>query len=264
MKPLACIKELENVEEYYDFVQQLQSFTSFPSTQKDKDGIFIVLRLTTTGKWRKMRLGIAYSKEQSGNNLTCFFLDADQRLVRATVDGDPNQRYNFLDRESMIVGCVYLLTTRLQTKRFFLTAFPFHLQLAREILQQPAYLPSFFLGILTPNNVLTNGLAVEPNIVISVEKDEIIGRRGLGSGVGIFSTVDTVFHPAVPVDTAVEGSLQIPANITTQFSIQPVPLDTYLVFQITAVGNQNNIVTVSQVNGRVVYNPAFPTVVDSF
>ena len=262
MKSLACIKELQNVEEYYDFVQQLQSFDTFPPTEQDKDGLFIVLRLTTTGKLRKMRLGIAYTKEQLGQNLICLTLDAKNNLQRATVNGDPNKRYNFMDRESMIVGCVYLLTTRTNTKTFLLTAFPLQLDIARTILQSPHYLPTFHLGPLTPNTVTTTGESTEPNVLIRIQKYTIVGGRGrgLGSGVAITSTVSTTVNDAVPVDPNIPGSLQIPTNVTSDFLFDPVPLNTYLVFQIPAVGNQNNIVTVSLVGGQTVFNPSLPVV----
>lgn len=260
MKSLACIKELQNVEEYYDFVQQLQALSAFPPTEQDKDGLFIVLKLKSTGKLRKMRLGIAYAKEQQGQNLTCFTLDANNNLQRATVNGDPNKRYNFLDRESMVVGCVYLLTTRTNTKAFFLTAFPLQLDIARTILRSPGYLPTFFLGPLTPNTVSTTGQSTEPNVVIRIQKNKIVGGRGLGSGVAVTSTVSTTVNNAVPVDPSVPGSLQIPANVTSEILYDPVPLNTYLALQISAVGNQNNIVTVSLVDGQTIFNPPIPVV----
>ena len=96
--------------------------------------------------------------------------------------------------------------------------------------------------------------------MIRIQKNKIVGGRGLGSGVAVTSTVSTTVNDAVPVDPSVPGSLQIPANVTSEFLYDPVPLNTYLALQINAVGNQNNIVTVSLVDGQTVFNPPIPVI----
>jgi len=259
MPLLSCILDLQNVEEYYDFVQQLQAFTSYPPIEENKDGVFIVLKLTTTRKLRKMRLGLAYTKEVNASNLSCYTFDSKNQLTRATTS---NGRYNFLNNECIIVGCVYFLTSFSQNKKFFLTGFPLQLEITRKIVQNPSYLPTFYYGLLNTynNTVRTDGKRVEPNILVTIRNETIAGTLGVGSGVGISVLDSSVVNDAVPVDTSQPGSLQIPANLTLYYTIIPVPLGTYLVFQIPVIGDQNNIVTVVKVGGQTLFNPPFPVV----
>jgi len=44
---LGNIKELQNPNEYYEFVKQLQGLTSFPKTSEDPSGIYIVRKIST-------------------------------------------------------------------------------------------------------------------------------------------------------------------------------------------------------------------------
>ena len=258
MPLLSCIPDLQNVEEYYDFVQQLQTFTSYPPIEENKDGVFIVQKLTTTGKLRKMRLGLAYTKEMNASNLSCYTFDSKNQLRRATTsDG----RYNFLHNECIIVGCVYFLTSFSLGKKFFLTGFPLQLEIARKIVQNPSYLPTFYYGLLNTynNTVRTDGKTVEPNILVTIRNEKIVGSLNVGSGVGVSVLESSVVNAAVPVDTSQPGSLQIPANLTLDYTITPVQIGTYLVFQIPVIGDQNNI-TVVKVGGQTLFNPPFPVV----
>ena len=82
-----------------------------------------------------------------------------------------------------------------------------------------------------------------------------------GSGVGLTKTISRETRPAIPVDTSTnQGSLQYPEYRNRNLQIRPVPVDEYQVFQILAVGNQNNILVVTKINEETLFNPPIPVV----
>ena len=207
---------------------------------------------------RKMRLGIGYNKENDNFNIACYRLDEKNNLQVATL-GD--ERYNVLNREAVIVGCVYYHRNRNNSRYFLLTAFPFDLEIAREILQYENPLPALYVP--SNLNIVRSDNNDPPNIYI--RRDTITETTNnineFGSGVGLTKTISSETRPAIPVDTSTNpGSLQYPEYRNRNLQIRPVPVDEYQVFQILAVGNQNNILVVTKINEETLFNPPIPVV----
>jgi len=257
MKSVKCIPDIKNTDEYHEFVQILQKRTSYPPIRKTKYGVFIVLELSN-GQERKMRLGIGYNKENDNSNLSCWRFDEKDNLERATL-GD--ERYNVLNREAVIVGCVYYHRNQNNSRNFFLTAFPFDLEIAREILQYENVLPALYVP-LSVNTVKADNND-PPNTYLNhyTVTETTNNINEFGSGVGLTKTISSETRPAIPVDTSTNpGSLQYPEYRNTKLQIRPVPVDEYQVFQIKAVGNQNNILVVTKINEETLFNPPIPVV----
>lgn len=128
-----------------------------------------------------------------------------------------------------------------------LTAFPFDLEIAREILQYDNPLPALYVP-LSANTVRSDNND-PPNIYLNHDTvtETTNNINEWGSGVGLTKTISSETIPAIPVDTSTNpGSLQYPEYRNRNLQIRPVPVDEYQVFQIVAVGNQNNVLVVTK------------------
>jgi len=237
-KCLKKILEIQNSNEYYEFVKQLQTLSAFPTTRENEEGIFIVRKISTG--CRKMKLGLAYNKEQNGGNLACYTIDNTNNLVRAvTPDGS---RYNVLDHEGVTVGFVSLLKANIGIHTFYLTVFPIQVDITRKILKNPTWVPEItYTGktvtSLTSSSTNPDNANVNINIVTTV-------GNGIGSGIGLTKLISQSSNSAKPVtyDPIIKQySLQIPQNASATINITPIPLNSYYVFQSIMIGNQRNL-----------------------
>lgn len=152
-------KPLQNLMEYYEFVQKLQKLTSFPnkfSIKKskmhmtmpywaaDKTGVYFYNKLSS-GETRKLKLGIALNKEKSNYNLACYQLDDKNNIVRAK---DSNGSYYVvLDHEMTICAEFGLFREFNKTSdpkaqgvnTVFATVFPLQIKIAQAILKNKSW-----------------------------------------------------------------------------------------------------------------------------
>jgi hypothetical protein len=251
---LSEINDLQNPEEYYEFVKQLQNFNSFPETYEDRTGIYIVLKIKA-GK-RKMKLGLGILKEQNNYNISCYKVNLQDNLERA-VEGD--RRFNFLDHEIAIMGLVTLMREFFVTPEsqgvnaFWITVFPLQLDIARKILNRPDWIPvTLYKGGILPRVVTTNNDVTSMNVKINI--DETFGQ-GNGSGFGLTKRLETKIIEAIPVKK--EGSnfsLQVPQKRYTKFEVTPLNINDYNCFQVQMIGNQRNVWPISNLGKKLLFD----------
>jgi len=253
-----CLKkiyELQTANEYFEFVKKLQRFTSFPQTYMDNSGIYIVLKLSNNIK-RKMKLGITYIKEQNGFNLSCYKVDPTNKIILANTTSGGN--YVALDHESVISGMVTLLDSYFSTPSAQgLHIFPLQLDIARAILKNPNYNPDvLYKGQNTATVKSTSLNPTKANITININTSTSIG---VGSGLGeLYYTIENNPTPAIPVtDTDNIFTLQSPQNTFSSFNVNPLPLNSYNVFQIAFVGDQRNSWNITLQNNKTVMDFPF-------
>lgn len=251
---LSEINDFQTPEEYYEFVKQLQELKSFPQTYEDKTGIYIVRKIKT-GK-RKMKMGLGFLKEQNNFNISCYKINAQNDLERATLG---NSRYNFLQNEICIMGEVTLLRDFFPVpdgqgiNAFWITVFPLQLELARKILKKPEWIPvTTYKGGLSTNVRATTSNPNDTNVQIDIVDVE---GKGKGSGFGLTTRVEPKIREAIPVKQ--EGStfsLQIPKNVFSEIDVTGLEINAYNCFQVQMVGNQRNVWPVSNVGRKLTFD----------
>lgn len=247
---LNSILELQNVNEYHEFVQQLQLLNQFPKTNEDDSGIYIILTISTGV--RKMKLGQAWIKEQNGFNLNCYQFDSNNNLIIAA---DNNTSYNVLDNESVIVGMVSLLINRKETPKsqakhqFLLTAFPVQLDIARKIQNNKNWVPTTFFNDPSPTTrYMPKQLTSLSSNTNNIDSTTINGS-GSGSGIALVTN-----SSIIPSTSSIDG------HINRNVTVKPLPLNSYKVFQIPFIGNQRNAQLITKQNGRSVIDGELLTI----
>ena len=270
------ITDIKDSGEYLEYVKQLQRLTQFPDmlgasssiptdnfwTESKKDGkVYLASKLKSTNQWRKVEMGIGLPKEQDRNNLALSTIDDNNNFVRAVeLDGG---RYVFTDNEAaiMLMDGLYkqhfASVTSQGTHTIFSTIFTMHEAVAQKILNVAGWSSS------AKHKGLDNYTvgASAGYIAINFTKVNHINRKlGVGSGVGTTKTVSTVTTAAVPSSHKVDATVDVDGNIThsihksqtkeTTYTTDFVDKEVYSCFQVAAVGNQQNMVWISNVDGN--------------
>lgn len=290
------IKTLQNVSEYYDFIKSLQTLTSFPGKynykkhtwmpywKADKTGVYIINKLSSSGKVRKFKLAIALLKEEANLNLACYKIDNDNNIMRARdVDGN---FYVVLDHEMCICGDIGLFREFFKTptvqglNAVFLTVFPMQISIARLILKDNKWSPNvrYRGGILYANvgvdgdmfssdinsidvkNFDDSKLGLSMNIEYNRMNDNNT-QVGTGSGIGIVKdkfVKEIVKDPPQNVSILEEELYSLrPTVVFTENDIDPLPVGAYDVFQVAFLGNDKNMRIISNSekdNGKLIFD----------
>jgi len=247
---LSSVSELQNVNEYHEFVQQLQALNKFPPTIEDNSGIYIVLNISTG--FRKMKLGQAWIKEQSGFNLICQQFDSNNNLIIAS---DKNGTFSALDNESVIIGMVSLLVNNKKSSKsqaihqFLLTAFPIQLDIARKIQNNKKWVPTTFFNDPSPTTrYMHKEITSTSNNTNNIDSTTINGS-GSGSGIALITN-----NSIIPSTSSIDG------HINRDVTVKPLPLNSYKVFQIPFIGQHRNMQLMTKHNGRSVIDSDLLTI----
>lgn len=271
------IKDIKDSGEYLEYVKQLQLLTKFPDmlgetstiptdnfwTKSKKDGkVYLASKLKSINQWRKVEMGICLPKEQDRNNLALSKIDDNNNFVRA-VEADGG-RYVLTDAEAtiMLMDGIYkqhfATVTSPGTHTVFNTVFTMHEAVAQTILNNAEWKSiSKHKGL----NNYTVGANSGGNLVLNYTKVNTINIKiGVGSGVGTTKTVSTVTTPTVPSKHLANAVPDADGNIVhsshksetkeTMYTTDFVDKEVYGCFQVATVGNQPNIVWLSNVNGN--------------
>jgi hypothetical protein len=270
------ITDIKDSGEYLEYVKQLQRLTQFPDmlgatssiptdnfwTESKKDGkVYLASKLKSTNQWRKVEMGICLPKEQDRNNLALSKIDDNNNFVRA-VEPDGG-RYVLTDAEAaiMLMDGMYkqhfASVASQGTHTIFNTVFTMHEAVAQKILNVAGWLSS------AKHKGLDNYTvgATAGDIVLNFTKVNHLNKKlGVGSGVGTTKTVSTVTTAPVPSTHKVDATVDVDGNIAhsnhksqtkeTTYTTDFVDKEVYRCFQVAAVGNQQNIVWISTVNGN--------------
>jgi len=270
------ITDIKDSGEHFEYVKQLQLLTKFPDmlgatssiptdnfwTKSKKDGkVYLASKLKSNNQWRKVEMGVCLPKEQDRNNLALSTIDGNNNFVRAV--GSDGGRYVLIDAEAaiMLMGGIYkqhfASGTSLGTHTIYNTVFTMHEAVAQKILNVVGWLSSAkHKGLDNYTVGATNG-----DLILSYTKVNHLNKKlGVGSGVGTTKTVSTVTTPAVPskhkVDAIVDPdgniahSIHKPQTKETTYTTDFVEKEVYGCFQVASVGNQQNIVWISTVDGN--------------
>jgi hypothetical protein len=246
-----------------------------PYYKRDTSGVYIINKLSFSSneiQIRKVKLTLAILKEEDNFNLSCWRFDENNNFIRAVDENNDN--YNILDREMCLSFDVSLLREQMNTSQgnqsFWITVFPLHLNIARYILNDEKWIP------LVKNNGWVRG---EPSItdfnpndpgntklmlnLSYIRLNEENTQTGYGSGIGITkinAINEKVYEAKPPVFNTDGNSLTIKSQTIeinyVELDIDPVPLETYMVFQARMIGNDPNIVVVTNdENGELMLYP---------
>jgi hypothetical protein len=270
------ITDIKDSGEYFEYVKQLQLLTKFPDmlgttssiptdnfwTKSKKDGkVYLASKLKSNSQWRKVEMGVCLPKEKDRNNLALSTIDVNNNFVRA-VEPDGG-RYVLTDGEAaiMLMDGIYkqhfASVASLGTHTIYNTVFTMHEAVAQKILNVAGWLSSAkHKGLDNYTVGANNGY-----IMLNYTKVNNLNKKlGVGSGIGTTKTVSTVTTEAIPskhkVDATVDPDGYIAHSIhksqtkETTYTTDFVDKEVYGCFQVAAVGNQQNIVWISTVDGN--------------
>jgi len=287
------IKSIQNVSEYYDCIKSLQKLTHFPPKycckicthmpywKVEKNGVYIYNKLYS-GEVRKLKLAIAFLKEESNFNLACYTINDNNNIIRAR-DADDNY-YVALDHEMSICVDVGLFREFFKTdstsqglNAVFLSVFPLQLDVVRAILKDNNWSPSVkYKGSILHVDVGVDGNNSVPDInsidainfdpsklglsmyISYVRTNSDNTQLGYGSGIGVVKKelIQEVVKNSPPSTDPLSIYALSPTIVFTETDIDPIPVGTYGVFQVTFLGNDKNmrIISTSEKNGELVFD----------
>lgn len=278
-------KSLQNLMEYYEFVQKLQKLTYFPSkfsikkcTQMpywaaDATGVYIYNKLSS-GETRKLKLGIALCKEKSNYNLACYQLDDKNNIVRAK---DANgSLYVVLDHEMVICAEVGLFREFNKTSdpsaqgvtTVFATVFPLRIEIGQAILKNKSWKqPTVkFKGGFMEKSVIVDGDRLKPDInpvdaasydnsklnvsiyLSYVRIDPNNTQSGNGYGIGVVKSDlvrEIVNDPVIPDSSEILPYALKPTTVFLETDIDIMKPEFYGVYQVSYLGNDKNMQIIS-------------------
>ena len=250
-----------------------------PYYRRDTSGVYIINKLSFSSneiQIRKVKLTLAILKEEDNFNLSCWRFDENNNFIRAVDENNDN--YNMLDHEICLSFDISLLRNQMNTsqgnKSFWITVFPLHLKIARHILNDEKWIPLVkYNGWMRGGPSITNFNRDDPGntkLMLNlsfVRLNEENTQTGYGSGIGItkIDAINEKVFEAKPPTINTDGT----ANSQTleinyvELDIDPVPLDTFMVFQARMIGNDPNIVVVTNdENGELILFPNMKVLFD--
>ena len=286
------ISDLKTAEEYYDFVKSLQLLTTFPPEyinefssempyyKHDASGVYIINKLSSSSspsneiQIRKMKLALALLKEEDNLNLSCWKFDQDNKFFRAVDNNTDKNRYNMLDREMCISSDVTLLREFMNTSQgnqsFWITVFPLHVKIAQLILKNDTWNPVIkyngsVRGVTSVTGLNSSDKGENANLMLNVTYARLNPdntQTGASSGIGLTKA-------ALIVDKTYEAKpgccckLQTPLINYKEIDVDPVPLDTFMVFQVQYIASDQNIVLLTNnKHGELIVDSNVPVLFD--
>ena len=284
------ISNLKNANEYYDFVKSLQGLTTFPPEymsessvmpyyKHDKSGVYIINKLSSSSpsneiQIRKMKLALALLKEEDNLNLSCWRFNQDNNFIRAVDNNTDKNRYNMLDREMCISSDVTLLREFMNTSQgnqsFWITVFPLHVKIAQLIFKNDTWNPIIkyngsVRGVTSVTGLTPSDKGENANLILNVTYARLNPdntQTGASSGIGLTKA-------ALIVDKTYEAKpgccckLQTPLINYKEYDVDPVPLDTFMVFQVQYIASDQNIVLLTNnKDGELIVDSNVPVLFD--
>jgi hypothetical protein len=255
--------------------EYINESSEMPYYKHDASGVYIINKLSSSSSQiRKMKLALALLKEEDNLNLSCWRFNQNNQFIRAVDNDVDKNRYNMLDREMCISGEITLLREFMNTSQgnqsFWITVFPLHVDIARLILKNNTWDPIIkyngsVRGVTSVTGLNSSDKGENANLILNVTYARLNPdntQTGSSSGIGLTKA-------ALIVDKTYEAKpgccckLQTPLINYREIDVDPVPLDTFMVFQVQYIASDQNIVLLTNnKKGELIVDSNIPVLFD--